>query len=61
MAQLDDLLAGIDVILDDEVLDRIDEIVAGRAELNPADNYYADPPLDRQAPAPPHLSHPQAA
>jgi aryl-alcohol dehydrogenase-like predicted oxidoreductase len=44
MAQLDDLLAGIDVVLDDEVLDRIDEIVPAGAELNPADNYYADPP-----------------
>lgn len=39
--QLDDLLAGADVILDDAVLDRIDEIVAPGSDLNPADNYDA--------------------
>ena len=48
MAQLDELLAAADAALGDklgeEVLDRIDEIVPPGAELNPADNYYADPP-----------------
>ena len=48
MAQLDELLAATDADLGDElgeeVLDRIDEIVPPGAELNPADNYYADPP-----------------
>ena len=38
-AQLDDLIAGADVVLDDDVLDRIDEIVAPGTELNPADHY----------------------
>ena len=39
--QLADLLAGADVTLTDEVLDRIDEIVAPGSDLNPADNYDA--------------------
>jgi aryl-alcohol dehydrogenase (NADP+) len=39
--QLDDLLAGADVTLDDAVLDRIDEIVVPGSDLNPADNYDA--------------------
>jgi hypothetical protein len=37
--QLDDLLAGANVVLSDEVLDRIDEIVPPGSELNPDDNY----------------------
>jgi aryl-alcohol dehydrogenase-like predicted oxidoreductase len=37
--QLDDLLAAGDVKLDEAVLDRIDEIVAPGADLNPADNF----------------------
>ena len=41
--QLDDLLAGSDVVLTDEVLDRIDEIVAPGTELNPADHYVPTP------------------
>ena len=41
--QLADLLAGADVELGDDVLDRIDEIVAPGTELNPADNYFATP------------------
>ena len=41
--QLDDLLAGSDVVLTDEVLDRIDEIVAPGTELNPADHYVLTP------------------
>ncbi len=42
--QLDDLLAGADVTLGDDVLDRIDEIVAPGTDLNPADNYDAAVP-----------------
>jgi aryl-alcohol dehydrogenase-like predicted oxidoreductase len=41
---LDDLLAGADVELSEDVLDRIDEIVPPGTELNPADNYLAVPP-----------------
>jgi aryl-alcohol dehydrogenase-like predicted oxidoreductase len=43
-AQLDDLLTGADVVLGDDVLDRIDEIVAPGSELNPDDNYLASSP-----------------
>ncbi|MDT7552469.1 MAG: hypothetical protein QOI16_1005 [Pseudonocardiales bacterium] len=42
--QLDGLLAGVDVRLSDEVLDRIDAIVAPGVDLDPADNYAAEPP-----------------
>jgi aryl-alcohol dehydrogenase-like predicted oxidoreductase len=42
--QLDDLLAGADVVLGDDVLDRIDEIVPPGSELNPDDNYLASAP-----------------
>jgi aryl-alcohol dehydrogenase-like predicted oxidoreductase len=42
--QLDDLLAGADVELSADVLDRIDEIVPAGTELNAADNYFAEPP-----------------
>ena len=41
---LDDLLAGADIELSEDVLDRIDEIVPPGTELNPADNYLAVPP-----------------
>ena len=43
-AHLEDLLAGADVELDDDVLDRIDEIVPPGTELNPADNAFATSP-----------------
>ncbi|MFG1703784.1 aldo/keto reductase [Nonomuraea sp. M3C6] len=42
--QLDDLLAGADVELSADVLDRIDEIVPPGSEINPADNYNAAVP-----------------
>jgi aryl-alcohol dehydrogenase-like predicted oxidoreductase len=42
--QLDDLLAGADVELSEDVLDRIDEIVPPGTEVNPADNYLAASP-----------------
>ena len=41
---LDDLLAGADVELSEDVLDRIDEIVPPGSEINPADNYLAAHP-----------------
>ncbi|MGI8336368.1 aldo/keto reductase [Actinomadura scrupuli] len=41
--QLEDLLAGADVRLSEDLLDRIDEIVPPGTELNPADNYVAVP------------------
>lgn len=44
LEQLTELLAGDDVRLGADVLDRIDGIVAPGTELNPADNYFADPP-----------------
>jgi aryl-alcohol dehydrogenase-like predicted oxidoreductase len=42
--QLDDLLAGADVELSEDVLDQIDEIVPPGTEVNPADNYLAASP-----------------
>jgi aryl-alcohol dehydrogenase-like predicted oxidoreductase len=42
--QLDNLLAGSDVVLSNDVLDRIDEIVPPGSELNPDDNYLASSP-----------------
>ncbi len=38
------LAAAAEVELDGDILDRIDEIVGPGTELNPADNYFADPP-----------------
>ena len=43
MEQLDDLLAGIDVALTDDVLDRIDEIVPPGTTINPADAGFVPP------------------
>jgi len=43
-AQLDDLLAGAEVELGEDALDRIDEIVPPGTEVNPEDNYNAAPP-----------------
>jgi hypothetical protein len=40
MEQLDDLLAGADVTLDDEVLDRIDEIAPPGTDAGPNDVAY---------------------
>jgi len=47
MEHLDDLLAGAEVTLDDEVLDRIDEIVPPGVDINPGDVSYAPPAIDR--------------
>jgi aryl-alcohol dehydrogenase (NADP+) len=38
-------LSGADTRLDDAILDKIDEIVAPGAEINPADNYITIPAL----------------
>jgi hypothetical protein len=45
MDQLTDLLAGAGVTLDDEVLDRIDQIVPPGVTLNPADAGWRPPVL----------------
>ncbi len=47
MEHLDDLLAGAEVTLDDEVLDRIDEIVAPGTDVDPGDVSYAPPAIER--------------
>jgi aryl-alcohol dehydrogenase-like predicted oxidoreductase len=47
--QLEDLLAGAGVQLSDDVLDRIDAIVAPGTELNSDDNYRAAPPALQDA------------
>lgn len=43
--QLTDLLAGAEVTLDDDVLDRIDELVPPGTDLNPSDADYTPPSL----------------
>lgn len=43
--QLDELLAGADVVLDDAILDRIDAIVPPGRTINPADSGYTPPSL----------------
>jgi aryl-alcohol dehydrogenase-like predicted oxidoreductase len=47
MQQLDDLLGGIDVVLTDEVLDRIDEVVPPGTDVGRLDMAY-DPPAVQQ-------------
>jgi aryl-alcohol dehydrogenase-like predicted oxidoreductase len=47
MEQLDDLLAGIDVTLSDEILDRIDEIVPPGTDVGTLDMAYRPPALQR--------------
>ena len=49
MAQLESQLAAADVVLDDAVLDRIDEIVPPGITINPADNSFANPALEPAA------------
>ncbi len=55
MAQLDDLIAGAETVLDDDVLDRIDEVVPPGTDLGALDVSYvppalADPALRRRPP-----------
>jgi aryl-alcohol dehydrogenase-like predicted oxidoreductase len=45
MDQLDGLLAGLDVVLPDEVLDRIDEIVSPGTDVSPLDQAYVPPAI----------------
>ena len=45
MEQLDDLLAGVDVTLTDEILDRIDEIVPPGTDVGTLDQAYVPPAI----------------
>ncbi len=47
MEQLDDLLAGVDVTLSDDVLDRIDEIVPPGTDVGTLDQAYVPPEIER--------------
>jgi hypothetical protein len=48
MEQLDDLLAGVDVALSDEILDRIDEIVPPGTDVGaPDQSAYLPPAIQR--------------
>jgi aryl-alcohol dehydrogenase-like predicted oxidoreductase len=49
MEQLQRQLPAGDVVLDDAVLDRIDEIVAPGTSVNPVDNSFANPALESAA------------
>lgn len=49
MAHLESQLTAADVVLDDAVLDRIDEIVPPGTNFNPADGGYASPSLEPAA------------
>ena len=43
------MLGAADVVLDAAVLDRIDELVPPGANINPADNSFADPAFEPAA------------
>jgi hypothetical protein len=45
MSHLDDLLAGVDVTLSDEILDRIDEIVPLGTDVGTLDQAYLPPAI----------------
>ncbi|MEV5501265.1 aldo/keto reductase [Nonomuraea fuscirosea] len=47
MSHLDDLLAGLDVTLGDDLLDRIDEIVPPGADVGALDQAYVPPAIER--------------
>jgi aryl-alcohol dehydrogenase-like predicted oxidoreductase len=47
MEHLDDLLAGADVVLSDEILDRIDEIVPPGTDVGPLEAAYRPPTIAR--------------
>ena len=49
MEHLESQLAAADVVLTDDVLDRIDEIVPPGVTLNPADNGWVSPSLQPAA------------
>ena len=46
MEQLESQLTAADVVLDEAVLDRIDQIVAPGITINPADNSFNNPGLE---------------
>jgi aryl-alcohol dehydrogenase (NADP+) len=47
MEQLDDLLAGMDTVLTDDVLDRIDEIVPPGTDIGTLDQAYVPPAIQK--------------
>jgi aryl-alcohol dehydrogenase-like predicted oxidoreductase len=47
MEQLDDLLAGMGVVLSDDVLDRIDEIVPPGTDIGTLDQAYVPPAIQK--------------
>jgi aryl-alcohol dehydrogenase (NADP+) len=47
MEQLDGLLAGVDVALSDDVLDRIDEIVPPGTDIGTLDQAYVPPAIQK--------------
>ncbi len=47
MQQLDGLLAGVDVVLSDDVLDRIDEIVPPGTDVGALDQAYVPPEIQK--------------
>jgi aryl-alcohol dehydrogenase-like predicted oxidoreductase len=47
MEQLDDLLAGVDVVLSDDILDRIDEIVPPGTDIGTLDQAYVPPSIQK--------------
>jgi len=49
MAQLDDLLAGMNVVLSDHILDRIDEIVPPGTDIGTLDQNYVPPAIQKTA------------
>jgi aryl-alcohol dehydrogenase-like predicted oxidoreductase len=49
MSHLDDLLAGVDVTLTDEILDRIDEIVPPGTDVGTLDQAYVPPALQNSS------------
>jgi aryl-alcohol dehydrogenase-like predicted oxidoreductase len=49
MEQLDDLLAGVDVTLSDDILDRIDEIVPPGTDVGTLDQAYVPPALQNNS------------
>ena len=49
MEQLESQLTAADVVLDEAVLDRIDEIVPPGTTINPADNSFDNPALEPAA------------
>jgi aryl-alcohol dehydrogenase-like predicted oxidoreductase len=48
MEQLDDLLVGVDVVLADDVLDRIDEIVPPGTDIGTLDQAFVPPPIQNK-------------